>query len=133
MCIVNFFYETSNKVNIICFITMAKRSNIARDNSLPFKLHCSPTLIVRSRGAARGYKYDASPERRSLFHSCVKECWEVCDQCSKVFRMPQSMHVNGYANGHSGSFDMEDGSVFLFTSESVGEGHPGLWNIKYIL
>ncbi|XP_026473345.1 S-adenosylmethionine synthase-like isoform X3 [Ctenocephalides felis] len=38
--------------------------------------------------------------------------------------MPQSMHVNGYANGHSGSFDMEDGSVFLFTSESVGEGHP---------
>uniref|UniRef100_A0A6M2DQB4 S-adenosylmethionine synthase n=1 Tax=Xenopsylla cheopis TaxID=163159 RepID=A0A6M2DQB4_XENCH len=38
--------------------------------------------------------------------------------------MPQSMHVNGYSNGHSGAYDMEDGSIFLFTSESVGEGHP---------
>lgn len=30
--------------------------------------------------------------------------------------------TNGYPNGKS--YDMEDGSVFLFTSESVGEGHP---------
>lgn len=38
--------------------------------------------------------------------------------------MPET--VNGYANGngHMG-FEMEDNSSFLFTSESVGEGHPG--------
>lgn len=39
--------------------------------------------------------------------------------------MPQT---NGFAasnsNGHSG-YEMEDGCSFLFTSESVGEGHPG--------
>ncbi|XP_035908916.1 S-adenosylmethionine synthase isoform X2 [Anopheles stephensi] len=37
--------------------------------------------------------------------------------------MPQT---NGFApstNGHSG-YEMEDGCSFLFTSESVGEGHP---------
>lgn len=38
--------------------------------------------------------------------------------------MPQSSaHSNGYTNGH-GKYDMEDGQNFLFTSESVGEGHP---------
>lgn len=38
--------------------------------------------------------------------------------------MPQSSsHTNGYSNGH-GKYDMEDGQNFLFTSESVGEGHP---------
>lgn len=38
--------------------------------------------------------------------------------------MPQT---NGHSNGHSngGTYDMEDGQSFLFTSESVGEGHPG--------
>lgn len=42
--------------------------------------------------------------------------------------MPQSTHVNGYTNGHStnnGFYEMEDQQTFLFTSESVGEGHPG--------
>lgn len=37
--------------------------------------------------------------------------------------MPDSI-TNGYSNGHM-PYDMEDGSNFLFTSESVGEGHPG--------
>lgn len=45
-------------------------------------------------------------------------------QCSlQRFRMPDTI-TNGYTNGHM-PYDMEDGSVFLFTSESVGEGHPG--------
>lgn len=42
--------------------------------------------------------------------------------------MPETAKMNGYAktNGHGGqSYDMEDKSMFLFTSESVGEGHPG--------
>lgn len=42
--------------------------------------------------------------------------------------MPQTSKMNGYTNGHNGThthYDMEDGSSFLFTSESVGEGHPG--------
>lgn len=38
--------------------------------------------------------------------------------------MPETSLTNGYTNGHM-PFDMEDGSDFLFTSESVGEGHPG--------
>ncbi|XP_055389311.1 S-adenosylmethionine synthase isoform X2 [Condylostylus longicornis] len=38
--------------------------------------------------------------------------------------MPQTSSVNGYSNGHSALYDMEDGQTFLFTSESVGEGHP---------
>ncbi|KAL3277607.1 hypothetical protein HHI36_012949 [Cryptolaemus montrouzieri] len=36
--------------------------------------------------------------------------------------MPETL-INGYTNGHM-PYDMEDGSSFLFTSESVGEGHP---------
>jgi len=35
--------------------------------------------------------------------------------------------ANGHANGCNGNgtqYDMEDGQTFLFTSESVGEGHP---------
>lgn len=43
--------------------------------------------------------------------------------------MPQTTHTNGYTNGHnaSGLYEMEDKQSFLFTSESVGEGHPGKW------
>ncbi|XP_011210023.1 S-adenosylmethionine synthase isoform X2 [Bactrocera dorsalis] len=39
-----------------------------------------------------------------------------------------SAATNGHTNGCNGkttdSYDMEDGQTFLFTSESVGEGHP---------
>lgn len=38
--------------------------------------------------------------------------------------MPETSLTNGYTNGHM-AYEMEDGSNFLFTSESVGEGHPG--------
>lgn len=40
--------------------------------------------------------------------------------------MPETT-MNGYSNGnriHNG-YEMEDNASFLFTSESVGEGHPG--------
>ncbi|CAG9857933.1 unnamed protein product [Phyllotreta striolata] len=38
--------------------------------------------------------------------------------------MPETtLLTNGHANGHSG-YEMADGAEFLFTSESVGEGHP---------
>lgn len=40
--------------------------------------------------------------------------------------MPETT-TNGYTNGnriHNG-YEMEDNASFLFTSESVGEGHPG--------
>ncbi|CAH1113038.1 unnamed protein product [Psylliodes chrysocephalus] len=39
--------------------------------------------------------------------------------------MPETTLTNGHANanGHSG-YEMADGAEFLFTSESVGEGHP---------
>ncbi|XP_013104183.1 S-adenosylmethionine synthase isoform X2 [Stomoxys calcitrans] len=42
--------------------------------------------------------------------------------------MPQTVtngHSNGCSvNGNGTQYDMEDGQSFLFTSESVGEGHP---------
>ncbi|XP_023017461.1 S-adenosylmethionine Synthetase isoform X1 [Leptinotarsa decemlineata] len=37
--------------------------------------------------------------------------------------MPETTVTNGFANGHSG-YETADGQEFLFTSESVGEGHP---------
>lgn len=46
--------------------------------------------------------------------------------------MPETLLTNGYTNGHT-SFEMEDGSNFLFTSESVGEGHPGKLNHTVVL
>lgn len=46
--------------------------------------------------------------------------------------MPETSYTNGYVNGHV-SYDMEDGSNFLFTSESVGEGHPGKCNFRISL
>lgn len=47
--------------------------------------------------------------------------------------MPQqSSYTNGHSNGHNGKYDMEDGQTFLFTSESVGEGHPGEYSREEI-
>lgn len=49
-------------------------------------------------------------------------------------KMPQqTTHTNGYSNGHNSKYDMEDGQSFLFTSESVGEGHPGKYLTYYII
>nr|NP_001245814.1 S-adenosylmethionine synthetase, isoform K [Drosophila melanogaster]ADQ26807.1 MIP27448p [Drosophila melanogaster]AFH03491.1 S-adenosylmethionine synthetase, isoform K [Drosophila melanogaster] len=41
--------------------------------------------------------------------------------------MPQKTNghsANGCNGSNGNSYDMEDGATFLFTSESVGEGHP---------
>lgn len=49
--------------------------------------------------------------------------------------MPQTL-TNGHTNGCNGNgtpYDMEDGQSFLFTSESVGEGHPGKSIQNYIV
>lgn len=50
--------------------------------------------------------------------------------------MPQQSYTNGYTNGHpqaaTAHYEMEDGQKFLFTSESVGEGHPGEFSILEI-
>lgn len=48
--------------------------------------------------------------------------------------MPETT-ANGYSNGsriHNG-YEMEDNASFLFTSESVGEGHPGEKTIMKVL
>ncbi|CAD1472346.1 unnamed protein product, partial [Heterotrigona itama] len=38
--------------------------------------------------------------------------------------MPETAHhMNGYANGHTPP-ELQQDTSFLFTSESVGEGHP---------
>nr|WIM01467.1 S-adenosylmethionine synthetase [Limnephilus lunatus] len=38
--------------------------------------------------------------------------------------MPETVKVNGYAKTNGHNYETENGSTFLFTSESVGEGHP---------
>uniref|UniRef100_A0A1A9V8X4 S-adenosylmethionine synthase n=1 Tax=Glossina austeni TaxID=7395 RepID=A0A1A9V8X4_GLOAU len=61
---------------------------------------------------------------KSKRYSSKKNCCE-CNKKS-CEEMPQTL-TNGHANGcndSTNSFDMEDGQTFLFTSESVGEGHP---------
>lgn len=49
--------------------------------------------------------------------------------------MPENARMNGYLNGngatHHNGFESQDGQTFLFTSESVGEGHPGKSMRKY--
>lgn len=51
--------------------------------------------------------------------------------------MPENGRHNGY-NMHNGETNglaetsLAEGETFLFTSESVGEGHPGKWmKLKY--
>lgn len=47
----------------------------------------------------------------------------------KIKKMPEttpSHHINGYANGHAPP-ELQQAGSFLFTSESVGEGHPGMF------
>lgn len=40
-------------------------------------------------------------------------------------KMPMTNgHTNGHSNGNT-TYEMANGQSFLFTSESVGEGHPG--------
>uniref|UniRef100_A0A0A9VPX0 S-adenosylmethionine synthase n=1 Tax=Lygus hesperus TaxID=30085 RepID=A0A0A9VPX0_LYGHE len=38
--------------------------------------------------------------------------------------MPETAYVNGFANGHHSGPELPENEQFLFTSESVGEGHP---------
>lgn len=45
--------------------------------------------------------------------------------------MPETTN-NGYSNGsHHNGYELEDMSTFLFTSESVGEGHPGKNSLSF--
>ena len=37
------------------------------------------------------------------------------------------MPAQANGSGKTGVLEMKDGETFLFTSESVGEGHPGLY------
>lgn len=71
----------------------------------------------------------ASAHKDFLFSSVasVKNRRPVC--CEKFSAMPESAHpyINGYQNGHMESENVDEGT-FLFTSESVGEGHPGNFN-----
>ena len=55
--------------------------------------------------------------------------------------MPESRITNGYANGNGNASGtgtgfpearLAEGETFLFTSESVGEGHPGTFHIRSI-
>lgn len=48
-----------------------------------------------------------------------------------MFRMPEKQVVNGEASTMSsgeGHMEGKTGERFLFTSESVGEGHPGMYS-----
>ena len=41
------------------------------------------------------------------------------------------MPAQANGSGKTGVLEMKDGETFLFTSESVGEGHPGLFFYIY--
>ena len=75
----------------------------------------------RDLGSIKG----SVPPRNGLFS--LKIPIEISDgTCSK--KMPEtSPYMNGFQNGHTPP-EFPNGEAFLFTSESVGEGHPG----KYI-
>jgi hypothetical protein len=71
-----------------------------------------PEVINTAAGALRG-----------LFSSLASD---AVTELGRRFRMPEtsSPYINGYQqNGHMEPELLED--TFLFTSESVGEGHPG--------
>lgn len=44
--------------------------------------------------------------------------------------MTNENHHNGFVNGNG---DVKETETFLFTSESVGEGHPGKTNLLLFL
>lgn len=39
--------------------------------------------------------------------------------------MPETRYTNGYPQSGCVANEFHDNEVFLFSSESVGEGHPG--------
>lgn len=79
----------------------------------------------KSRGIYRSYKSAVGQIFISLFHRETKRTTLSVSARNTRFRMPETTLTNGYSNGHHTGYEMEDGNEFLFTSESVGEGHPG--------
>ena len=45
--------------------------------------------------------------------------------------MPETRYTNGYPQSGCVANEFHDNEVFLFSSESVGEGHPGKIKINY--
>jgi hypothetical protein len=73
------------------------------------------------------YKYRQWGRRKSLFPNSIRSKHTAL--CFPPFlEMPEtsSLYINGFSssNGHMAP-ELPEGETFLFTSESVGEGHPG--------
>lgn len=45
--------------------------------------------------------------------------------------MPEHL-TNGHSHSNGHNYEMHNGATFVFTSESVGEGHPGQYLSNYI-
>lgn len=46
--------------------------------------------------------------------------------------MPETRYTNGYPQSGCVANEFHDEEVFLFSSESVGEGHPGKLNFLHV-
>lgn len=102
--------------------------------------HGPKTLTLRARGArARGKKRRAGVlgrRRRPRRENCVRKGGAVpfwgpiglsrTGQCSHESEPELTLGLNSGLQGTSAATLAMDESTFLFTSESVSEGHPGI-------
>ena len=51
----------------------------------------------------------------------------IHENLMNIFFFQNKMPAQANGSGKTGVLEMKDGETFLFTSESVGEGHPGLY------
>lgn len=102
------------------------------------RLGSAQTATILSRGKSRDQTEvinRTEQSKSSLFSSVVASDWSLCKPVSVSVKMPETSAyiLNGFPtqNGHVENESADgDEESFLFTSESVGEGHPG--NILYI-
>lgn len=98
------------------------------DSDLFKKVSICSLSLVRLSSSRDHYKVintTCTPVAR-LFSSVTsaKSCSARYRDLDRFCTMPESSHQ--YLNGHSNGHNMEtENENFLFTSESVGEGHPG--------
>ena len=87
-------------------------------------VHCAPhTLPFRT---SQEESYRNIVRRSSAFRTTRTSFEKATGVEVQTKKMPEtSHHMNGFANGHTAP-ELQQDTTFLFTSESVGEGHPGI-------
>lgn len=87
-------------------------------------------LLRKSRDCSKVINKAASPGA-SLFSSVVASDRNhphsvfVRGSINKMPETTSPLYINGFQNGYTECETNDETDTFLFTSESVGEGHPG--------